>query len=309
METFSSFCGSTSTHYYSSAQQFPKTIYIFACVVSVIGSVLSTLGNTMILFALRKCQSLHPPSKALLCSLALTDLFVGLVVLPLFTAYFLMFILETPRYYCVIAVTYGRTSSFIGAVSLETIATIAVDRYLAFRLRLRYREHVTRRRVVFVLVIEWILAAAWSGIWFWNALINMIFGAVGLFSLCVTTPLCYFSIHRGLRRHFVQIRQPRDSSDPTGGFNVVQYKKTVNNMLWIYGLLVVCYLPHLSSQLAILSMGLNNSTRFALHFSVIVLHFNSTINPILYCWKITEIKKKVFANLSTIRSILSGAAG
>ena len=146
-KTSETFCNSTSTHYYPAAQQFPKSIYIFGCVVSVIVSVSSTFGNIVILFGLRKCQSIHPPSKALLCSLALTDLFVGLVVLPLFTAYYLMVILEMPRYYCVIAVTYGRTSNFIGAVSLQTIATIAVDRYLAFHLRLRYRELMTLRRV------------------------------------------------------------------------------------------------------------------------------------------------------------------
>ena len=119
-----SYCSSTSSHYYPAAQQFSKTVYIFGCVVSVMISVSSTFGNTMILLALRKCQSIHSPSKALLCNLALTDLFVGLVVLPLFTAYYLMIILEMPRYYCVIAITYGRTSTFVAAVSLQTISTL-----------------------------------------------------------------------------------------------------------------------------------------------------------------------------------------
>ncbi len=151
-----SFCSSTSSHCYPrpAAQQFSKIIYIFACVVSVAITVLSTLGNIMILFALHKCQSLHPPSKALLCSLALTDLFVGLVVLPLFIAYYSMIILEMPRYYCVIAVTYGRTSTFIGAVSIGTIATIVIDRYLAFRLLLRYRELVKIRQIICILIFE-----------------------------------------------------------------------------------------------------------------------------------------------------------
>ena len=308
--TFGSFCGSNSTHYYPATQQFPKTIYVFACVVSMIGSVFSTLGNTIILHALRKCQSLHPPSKALLFSLALTDLFVGLVVLPLFITYYLMIILEMPKYYCVIAITYGRTSSFIAAVSLETVATIAIDRYLAFRLRLRYRELVKLRRVVCILVFEWIFVAVWSGTWFWNFQINMVFGTIRLFSLCVLTPLCYLSIHRGLRRHVAQIqRQQRNSGGPAADFNVAQYKKTVSNMLWIYGLFLACYLPHLLSQLAILAMGLNNSTRFALHFSIIAVHFNSTLNPILYCWKITEIRERVLADLFAIRNYLSATAG
>ena len=299
-ETAGSFCSSTSTHYYPATQQFSKTIYIFSCVASVIASVSSTLGNTIILFALRKCQSLHSPSKALLCSLALTDLFVGLVILPLFTALYLMIILEIPRYYCLIAITYGRTSTFIGAVSLGTIATIAIDRYLAFHLRLRYRELVKLRRVVCILVIEWIIPAIWSGSWFWNLQINAISGALGLSSFCLITPLCYFSIHRGLRRHVAQIHQQRNSGDPVVEFNVIQYKKTVNNMLWINGLLLVCYLPYLSSLLAILAIGLNNSTRFVLHFSAIAIYLNSSLNPILYCWKINELREKVISLLRTL---------
>ena len=299
-----SFCSSTSTHYYPAAQQFPKTIYVFACVVNIIGSISSTVGNIVILFALRKCQSLHPPSKALLCSLALTDLFVGLVVLPLFTAYYLTIILEMPRYYCVIAVTYGRTSNFIGAVSLETIATIAIDRYLAFRLRLRYRERVNLKRVVCILVIEWIIAAVWAGSWFLNASINLSSGAVGMFTCCLVTSLCYLTIYRGIRRHVAQIHQQanvRESND----FNVAQYKKTVNNMLCIYGLLLLCYVPYLTSMFAIIAMGLNNSTRFALHFSAIAIYFNSSLNPVLYCWKIKEIREKVTADLRTLFSMVT----
>ena len=199
---FGSYCDSTSTHYYPAAQQLPKTIYIFACVVNgAISSITSTFGNTLTLLALHKCQSLHSPSRALLCSLALTDLFVGLVVLPMFTAYYLMIILEKPRYYCVIAITYGRTSTFIGATCLETIATIAVDRYLAFRVRLRYRDLMKLRRIVSILVIEWIIAAVQSGFWLWNGRVDLFSLVVGLSICCLLTSVCYVSIYGGLRHH------------------------------------------------------------------------------------------------------------
>ena len=294
--TFGSFCSVNSTHYYPAAQQFSKTIYIFACVVNVMSSVSASLGNTMILSALRKCQSLHPPSKALLCSLALTDLFVGLVVLPLFIAYYLTVILETPSYYCAIALTYGRMANFIGSVSLATIATIAVDRYLAFHLRLRYREVVTFRRVVYILVTEWVLAALWSGSWFLNVRVNVLSGAVGLICFCLITVLCYLSIRSGLRRHMRHKQNARESGD----FSVLQYKRTVNNMLWIFGLLLACYIPFLSALFVILVTGLNNSSRFALHFSAIAINFNSSLNPVLYCWRIKELKENVVANLRTL---------
>jgi len=298
-----SYCSSNSTYYYPAAQQFPTTIYIFACVVGVILSVSSTLGNTMILLALRKCQSLHSPSKALLSNLALTDLFVGLIVLPLFTVHYLMIILEMPSYYCAIAITYGRTSTFIVGVSLHTITTIAIDRYLAFHLRLRYRELVKLRRVVCLLVIEWIATAVWSGSWFLSVLINMYSGAVGLLSWCLIIPLCYFSIYRNLRRHVAQIHCNLNSSASTD-FDVAQYKKTVNSLLWIYGLLLVCYMPHLTSLLVTLFTGLNPTSRFALHLSSIAVFANSSLNPILYCWKIKEIREIVIANINVLRNFV-----
>ena len=285
MEEAGSFCSPTSTFYYPATQQLSTTIYIVACIINVVSSVTSTLGNTMILFAFHKCQSRHPPSKALLCSLVLTDLVVGLVVLPLFTAYHLMIILEMPKYYCTIAVTYGRLSSFVVAVSLSTIATIAIDRYLAFHLRMRYQELVKFRRVVFLLVVEWVLAALWTGSWFWSTKVNVFTGAIFLFTYCLTTSLCYFSIRRGLRDHIAQLH-PQGIISEAGDFNVLQYKKTVTNMLWIYVFLLVCFIPTFLSVLAMLALGLNNSTRLALLFSATAIYFNSSFNPVLYCWRI-----------------------
>ena len=298
--TLGSYCDSTSTHYYPAVQQLPKSIYIFACVVNAISSVTSTFGNTLILLALRKCRSLNSSSKALLYSLALTDLFVGVVVLPLFTAYYMMIILEIPRYYCVIAITYSTTSTFIGAACLETIATIAVDRYLAFHARLRYRELMKFRRIVSILVIEWIVAAGRSGLGLWNGKVELFSLVVGVPICCLLTSLCYVSIYRGLRQHVVQIQQ-RMNSNGSNNFNVGRYRRTVNNMLWINGVLFVCYLPYLASLLTMPAIGLSDATRFLLHLSASVIFLNSSLNPILYCWKIKELRENVIALLPCLR--------
>jgi len=47
-------------------------------------SVTASLGNALILVALQKETSLHPPAKLLFQSLAVTDFFAGLVSQPLF---------------------------------------------------------------------------------------------------------------------------------------------------------------------------------------------------------------------------------
>ena len=82
-----------------------------------------------------------------------------------------------------VVITYERISTFIGAVLLENIAIIAVDRYLALRLRLRYRQVVKLGRVLLILVLEWIMAAIFAGSRFLNGSINLLSGAFALFFL------------------------------------------------------------------------------------------------------------------------------
>jgi len=59
----------------------------FGSVLNSFLSVTAFLGNALILIALHKESSLHPPSKLLLRSLAATDLCVGLISEPLGVAY------------------------------------------------------------------------------------------------------------------------------------------------------------------------------------------------------------------------------
>ena len=59
----------------------------FLSVLNSFLSVTAFLGNALILMALHKESSLHPPSKLLLRKLATTDLCVGLISEPLFVSY------------------------------------------------------------------------------------------------------------------------------------------------------------------------------------------------------------------------------
>jgi len=60
---------------------------IFLSAFNILLSITAVLGNTLILVALRKVSSLHPPSKLLYRSLAITDLCVGLITAPLNVVY------------------------------------------------------------------------------------------------------------------------------------------------------------------------------------------------------------------------------
>ena len=73
-------CSSTLT----SGSQQPS---IHLAVLNIFLSLTAILGNSLILVALRKESSLHPPSKLLYRNLATTDLLVGLVTHPISVTY------------------------------------------------------------------------------------------------------------------------------------------------------------------------------------------------------------------------------
>ena len=60
---------------------------IFLSALNTFLSITAFLGNTLILVALHKETSLHPPSKLLYRNLAISDLCVGIIAEPLAVAY------------------------------------------------------------------------------------------------------------------------------------------------------------------------------------------------------------------------------
>lgn len=62
-------------------------------------AITSTLGNFVILVALYKKSSLHPPSKIMLRSLSLSDFCLGIVLEPLFVV-FLMTLVNKSLTFC-----------------------------------------------------------------------------------------------------------------------------------------------------------------------------------------------------------------
>ena len=83
----------------------------FIAVLNAFLSVTAFLGNGLVLVALRKDSSLHPPSKLLLCSLAVTDLCAGLFSEPLYVTLLLTVVNELwsiCRYVAVIFSVIGR---------------------------------------------------------------------------------------------------------------------------------------------------------------------------------------------------------
>ena len=119
---------------------------MYLSAINIFLSITAVLENTLILVALNKESSLHPPSKLFLRSLATTDLCVGLIAQPTYASYEISLL---RRHWSVCSYTFA-TSFLAGyilcSMSLLTLSAISVDSLLALLLALRYRQVVTLKR-------------------------------------------------------------------------------------------------------------------------------------------------------------------
>ncbi|XP_078361674.1 melanocortin receptor 5-like [Oculina patagonica] len=268
---------------------------IFILALNVPLSITAFVGNILIIVALQKVSSVHPPSKLLLGCLASTDLCVGLITQPLRISY-LMSPEHTKRCYYILLFYYTIGSMFCG-VSLLTLTAISVDRLLALLLGLRYRQVVTLRRVWHLIVSFWLFSASVAIIVFFNFLIVLSIAFIVLFLCIVTSTFCYTKIYLTLRHHETQVQDHVQQGQLNGGgiaLNIARYRKTVSSALWIQMTLLACYLPY-GLVIGINAVtGLSNSTfNFAWTITMSLLLLNSSINPFLYCWKMRKVRQAV----------------
>ena len=269
-------------------------LHVFLAALNIMLSITASLSNAVMLIALHKVTSIHPPTKLLFRCLAVTDLCVGLISQPL-RALIILDIIWNGIFYI-----FNASSIVLTAVSILTSTAISVDRLLALMMGLRYRHVVTLRRVRALIIFVWILSCALAvGIQFWVYNLHPITFNVlmVLIILCVLTSIIsYTKIYLRLRHYQTQLQEnlQQQGQPPNRGeipLNMARYKKTVSSIAWVQLALLGCYLPfsvyHILWFHDILHLGI------ALDVTFSVLFLNSSLNPILYCWKIKDVRQAV----------------
>ena len=276
----------------------------FIVAVNTFLSIAAFLGNSLILVALHKETSLHPPSKLLYACLATTDLCVGVILQPGFVI-LLISVIKGGKQFCYLILTSSYVLGvIIFGVSLSTLTAISVDRLLALSLRLRYRQVVSLKRSRVVVVLLWLLHILVGTMYFWVHFIFLYYGYLQITVCILISGFSYVKIYFTLRRQRAQIRHRGHQEQLYGGWsqpNVAVYRKTVSSSLWIQLTLIACYIPYGIHTALIAKYGLSPSFVLSGRFVSTFVYLNSTLNPFLYCWKIKEVRQTV---KDTIRQLL-----
>ena len=274
--------------------------HIFLSALNIFFFVTAFLDNTLILVALHKETSLHPPSKLLYRNLAITDLCVGIIAEPLAVTYWTSVVKERWDI-CYHAIRASRFSRLLFClVSLLTVTAISVDRLFALRLGLRYRQVVTFRRTCITVTGFWILSIVSASTVFLNRRITSWYPEhIGIAICLFTTIFAYAKIFVTLRHNQIHVQSHAAQGQLSQAIplNIARYRKAVYSALWVQGTLVICYLPYGIVVALTSDRGMSSSLYRAWQFTATLVYLNSSLNPLLYCWKIREVRQAVKVTL------------
>ncbi|XP_056414237.1 adenosine receptor A3-like [Hyla sarda] len=277
--------------------------------VEVVIGVLSIIGNTLVIWAVKVNPSLQDTTFYFIVSLAVTDLAVGVLVTPLAIILELKIQLyfHACLFLCCMIIIFTNAST-------ASLLAIAIDRYVRVKFPNSYRMKMTKKRIRLCICFYWILSAfgALVPMFGWNNRIHLgeeernvlicnfphvmsmdylayfcFFGWV-LFPLFTMMAL-YVEIFHTLRKH---MRQCVSNLHLNKSNYSKDYKITISLVI-VMSMYALCWLPiSILNCITYFYPNVVQTKGFvpALYLSILLSHLNSVINPIIYSLKIKKFK-------------------
>ena len=263
-------------------------------------SYTATMLNIVAIYAIRKSSSLSEKFKKLLLSLAVSDLGVGLLVQPMYIA----FIMDSQQNNAtndtnnVIYLAFLIPVNLFIDASLFSVTALCADRFLAIYLHLRYQELVTHNCVAI-----WVISALISLIRFFIPKSIMYVSFVDIKLACIITATSLsVKLYRTLRRHINKFQVPQVAQNDQVK-SVQRKKKSAVASLYVYLVFIVCYLPNICRLFITAAIPEPRiDVRHLQFFTLTLVFLNSTLNPLIYCWKMKRIQHTI---VGTLRNLFS----
>jgi len=271
------------------------TANIVTCSLNCLFSLVTCLGNFLIVFTMGKTQELHSPPFILLGCLAVSDLLVGMVCQPLYVVHKIAELEENFAVFCELKMVQFLSGWTTTGVSLLILATASIDRLLALTLHLRYNTIVTVARVFQTTFILWMFVTVTVLLRFWMTN-KWFFIPIGLgFLFFFVIMASSWKIFRIVRRHQHQVKDQdmAVSHLQNKTMNILKCRKSAATVLYIYGLFLIFYLPYMVLLVTETFIGFSRTVRIAYDYAATAIFINSFLNPVLYCWRISEIRRAV----------------
>ena len=277
---------------------------LVACIVGSILAFTAVVLNVLVILALRNIPSLPRKTlKTLLLSMSVSDLGVGLVAQPLNIyvlvsniKFFFKSYIDLDHYDAIFN-AHRVVGNVLTYASFFSIVALSADRFLVIRLQLRYQDAVTHKRAIAGVISFWLLSAVLPLIrfldWFPENKIFIFFVTIQFICLIISG-LFYFKIFLALRQHAAQVQNvPVECGERIEAVNAARERKAAFGVFYVYLTFVACYLPQISFNIAAKIIDIerpNLEYKVNLHATNLLV-LNSSLSPLIYCWKMRRIRQ------------------
>ncbi|XP_065121566.1 trace amine-associated receptor 13c-like [Paramisgurnus dabryanus] len=292
-----------STHEYN-------IMYVFFSLLSV----WTVFLNLLVIISISHFKKLHNPTNMLILSLAVADLLVGLIVMPLEA----IRLIETCWYYGeTICSLFLIIMGLLICTSLSNLVLIAVDRYVAVCQPLLYPQKITTTKTIMIICVSWFCTSAYNiSIVITTSQTNYTCKGECTFMLTFDWKItdlfvsfllpCTIIITLYLRIFYVAHHQVKViNSLMRSGKHLTEgsvRRKSESKAALTLGIIMTvylfCWIPYYSLSLT----PITSKTSVIAYFMLWMLYINSGLNPLIYAifypWFRTSVKH--ILNLSKI---------
>lgn len=261
------------------------------CVAYAIMTVAIIVNNVAAIAAFVKSRLLRKFGNYFLVNLAVADLMVGAIALPMYIH--LIYIspnvgsaVTKPGPFQTVHIAFD---VFLGMASVFTLTVIALERVYAILCPLRYRS-LSKATYFVILAVVWFFAAALTGTWFLTlfGVIHQKIFSLALALLSFTSLLVMIASYVALWLK-IKIWSRNQQRGTTG--------EKDRSIAVAIGIITVVFLLtwtpfHVMNILVNFKASLLDGVPYEVIYLAKFLHYsNSIINPVIYCYKISEFRR------------------
>ncbi|EDO41331.1 predicted protein [Nematostella vectensis] len=288
-----------------------KTASVFNCITAV----LTVYLNALVVWAILENSRLrHSTYHLTLAIQSGADIFVGLVTQPLFVAATLCR-LNNCLYNCRIILAYHGFMVVGGGCSLVSLVMISVERNIAIKYPLRYKEMVTVKRLLWgfatscgcvtAFLVTTILTIP-PKIAFLRASFQMLILLPSMIVICIS----YIKVHKTTCKHVRAIttlldRLSNDGNTRQRKIRLQELKRTFTPGM-ILVVLLLTYSPMLLLRLVLLIKGRDWNLDYNLVAYVVwttLIHMQSLINPFIFSARLSDIRRGVLRRIPLLNRL------
>ena len=304
----------SSSGFYCPFEKGASAVDLIIGLITAVASLPTVFLNAFIILAVTKRKDLQKPSNVLLSSMAITDLLIGVIVMPISaTSDFLILRQASYEYICMLNAVNMFFGPLLSTATFHHLTIIAWERYLAVQKWMDYKLKITNGRLKKIAMATWLSALLPTVTYFTSSLVSkdrVFLGGV-LTAWVATETVCLFLVGFFYRKVYLGIRNRK--LNEISQIDDLLKAKLESKVAKTTGLLSAMVI---SSFIPIFVFAVLGNvipvfrTNEALRCTQILTQLASLVNPLLYCYRDNRFRDALRELLGLKKSqVLQPAAG